>query len=245
MTMGTLLLLGARSDIGLATAHRFAKAGYDIQLAARNSAALEPARADLQLRYNVSVSLHDFDVLDRQSYDRFLDALPELPDLVVCAIGLMGDQIENEKDIEAASLVVRSTYEGPALILEALANRFDRRGSGKIVGISSVAGNRGRAKNYVYGSAKAGFNAYLSGLRNRMARRGIHVMTVLPGFVNTKMTHGMDLPEKLTAEPEEVADAIYEGLRRGRNVIYVRAIWRIVMTIINAIPEPIFKKMNI
>ncbi len=245
MSKGTVLILGARSDIGRATAHRFAKEGYDIQLAARDSTALEKTRTDMALRHNVEVSLHDFDVLDSAAHTGFVDALPVLPDVVICAIGLMGDQIENERDIEAATRVMRSTYEGPAHILGLLAERFDARGSGQIVGISSVAGNRGRAKNYVYGSAKAGFTSYLSGLRNRMAKRGIHVMTVLPGFVNTQMTAGMDLPEKLTAEPEEVADAIFKGLRKGRNIIYVRRIWFVIMAIIGAIPEGVFKKMDI
>ena len=97
----------------------------------------------------------------------------------------------------------------------------------------------------VYGSAKAGFTAFLSGLRNRLAKKGVHVLTVLPGFVNTAMTSGMDLPEKLTAEPEEVGQAIVKAVKSGRNVIYVRPIWQVIMTIIRAIPEPIFKKLNL
>jgi short-subunit dehydrogenase len=157
----------------------------------------------------------------------------------------MGKQVENEQDMAAATTVMRSNYEGPASVLGLLANRFDARGSGKIVGISSVAGLRGRATNYVYGSAKAGFTAFLSGLRNRMAKRGVHVMTVLPGFVATRMTEGMDLPEKLTAQPEEVAKAIDLGLRKQRNVLYVRPIWQLIMLIITMIPERIFKGMKI
>lgn len=245
MSKGTLLLLGARSDIGQAIAYRFARVGYDIQLAARDSTTLEPVRTDMALRHDVSVSLHEFDVLESGAHGAFVEALPVLPDIAVCAIGLMGDQVENERDIEAATRVMRSSYEGPAHILGLLADRFDARGAGQIVGISSVAGNRGRAKNYVYGSAKAGFTAYLSGLRNRMARRGIHVMTVLPGFVNTRMTAGMDLPARLTAEPEEVAEAVFDGLRRTRNIVYVRPVWRVIMAIIGAIPERVFKKMDI
>ena len=111
--------------------------------------------------------------------------------------------------------------------------------------MSSVAGERGRAKNYVYGSAKAGFTAYLSGLRNRLAGKGVHVVTVLPGFVDTKMTEGMDLPRRLTAQPEEVADAVFRAVERKRDVIYVRSIWRVVMAVIRAIPEWKFKRMSI
>ncbi len=245
MSKGAVLILGARSDIGLAIAHEFAKSGHPIQLALRDPAHLETAQKDLLLRYNVPVTLHVFDALAFETHASFVDDLPELPQIAVCAVGLMGDQVENEQDVDAAVTVMRSNYEGPASILALLANRFDQRGSGKIVGISSVAGLRGRATNYVYGSAKAGFTAFLSGLRNRMARRNIHVLTVLPGFVATRMTEGMDLPARLTAAPEEVAEAISRALIKGRNVIYVRSIWRLIMMIITLIPETIFKKMKI
>ena len=108
-----------------------------------------------------------------------------------------------------------------------------------------MAGLRGRASNYIYGAAKAGFTAYLSGLRNRLADHDVHVVTVLPGFVNTAMTADLDLPARLTAEPEEVARAILRAVDRKRNIIYVRPIWQLVMAIIRAIPEPIFKKLSI
>ncbi|KIC41610.1 short-chain dehydrogenase [Ruegeria sp. ANG-R] len=245
MTNGAVLILGARSDIGLAIAHKFAKDGHPVQLALRDPAQLETAQKDLNLRYNVPVTLHAFDALAVDTHAAFIDELPKLPQIAVCAVGLMGDQIENEQDVTAAVTVMRSNYEGPASILALLANRFDQRGSGQIVGISSVAGLRGRATNYVYGSAKAGFTAFLSGLRNRMASRNVHVLTVLPGFVATRMTEGMDLPARLTAAPEEVAQAIARGLNKGRNVIYVRSIWRLIMTIIVLIPETIFKKLRI
>jgi decaprenylphospho-beta-D-erythro-pentofuranosid-2-ulose 2-reductase len=119
-------------------------------------------------------------------------------------------------------------------------------GAGKaIIGISSVAGDRGRGSNYVYGSAKAGLTALLSGLRNSLAGRGIRVMTVKPGFVDTRMTAGMALPKLLTAQPGEVARAVINAHLRGKDVIYVKPIWRVIMTVIRAIPEFIFKKMKI
>ncbi|MFD2174732.1 SDR family oxidoreductase [Rhodobacter lacus] len=245
MTKAPVLILGARSDIGLATAHAFAAAGHPIQLAARRADTLEPDRADIALRYNVEVSTHAFDVLDTAGHAAFLDALPALPAVAVIAVGLMTAQSENERDMEQSALVLRSNFEGPALIMAALANRMAARGSGTLVGISSVAGLRGRATNYVYGSAKAGFTAFLSGLRNRLAGKGVHVVTVLPGFVNTKMTEGMDLPAALTAEPKEVGLAIVKAVATGRNVIYVRPVWRMIMAVIRAIPEPIFKKMSL
>jgi len=117
------------------------------------------------------------------------------------------------------------------------------RGTGTIVGISSVAGDRGRATNYVYGSAKAGFTAFLSGLRNRLATRGVHVLTVKPGFVRTKMTEGMKLPPALTAEPQEVARRIYRAAEvKKADAIYVRPVWRLVMTIICAFPKRASRK---
>ncbi len=240
-----VLVLGARSDMARAIALAFAQAGHRIQLAARNADNLSGDRDDIALRHNVDVTIHDFDVLDTPSFDGFIQALPELPHIVICAVGLMGEQEENARDMTAASRVMRSNFEGPALILSEFANRFESRGSGTLVGISSVAGDRGRATNYIYGSSKAGFTAFLSGLRNRLAKKGVHVVTVLPGFVATKMTEGMDLPEKLTAAPEEVATAVRRAVEVKRNVIYTRPIWRLVMFIIRAIPESIFKKLNI
>ena len=122
---------------------------------------------------------------------------------------------------------------------------FADRGTGTLVGISSVAGLRGRATNYVYGSAKAALTAFLSGLRNRLASRGVHVVTVLPGFVATRMTEHMDLPALLTARPREVADAIHRAAEKKHNIIYVRPVWRVVMFVIKLIPESVFKKMRL
>ena len=245
MNTRAVLILGARSDMALAIAHRFAKAGHPIQLAARNTASLEAEQTDMALRYNVEITLHDFEALETKTFAAFVDGLPVLPHIAVCAVGYMGEQEENEKDLAAAAAVLRSNFEGPALILAELANRFAARGAGTLVGISSVAGDRGRATNYVYGSAKAGFTAFLSGLRNRLAGEGVHVVTVLPGFVATKMTEEMELPEKLTAQPGEVAEAVYRAVQKGKNVIYVRRIWWLIMMIIRNIPEGIFKKLRI
>lgn len=245
MSKGAVLILGARSDIGMAVAGAFAQRGHAIQLAARDAGALEGARAGLAATHGVSVTAHAFDALATDSHADFIAGLPELPAIAVCAVGLMGEQPDSETDQTAAALVLRSNFEGPASILGALANSFEARGSGTLVGISSVAGARGRATNYVYGAAKAGFTAFLSGLRNRLAKKGVHVVTVLPGFVNTQMTRGMDLPAKLTAEPQEVAEAIVRAVTTGKDVIYVRPVWRLIMAIIRNIPEGMFKKMKL
>ena len=175
----------------------------------------------------------------------FLDSLPTLPNIVVCAVGYMGNQLESENSIKASSLVMRSNYEGPASILGLLANKFERLGSGCLVGISSVAGERGRASNYVYGSAKAGFTAFLSGLRNRLAKKGVRVITVLPGFVETKMTENIITPQILTANPDEMGELILNSVRKQKDVVYYRYIWKWIMIIIRNIPEFIFKNTRI
>lgn len=245
MTKPAVLIIGARSDIGKAVAHAFAARGHAMLLAARNSSTLESDKADLELRYNIPVTLLEFDALKTHTHVEFVARLPELPQIVVSVVGLLGTQKDSEHDLEAATLVMRSNYEGPSSILAAFANSFEDRGSGILVGVSSVAGERGRATNYVYGSAKAGFTAFLSGLRQRLASRGVHVVTVLPGFVETHMTADLALPERLTAHPKEVAQAILRATANKKDVIYVRPVWRILMVIIRSIPERIFKRMRL
>lgn len=245
MSKQAVLILGARSDIGMAVAHRFAAQGYRVQLAARDAASLETDKSDIEVRHGASVTLHEFDALATQTHAAFVAGLPELPAIAVCAVGLLGDQTASERDAKSAIQVMRSNYEGPASILAELANRFVERGSGTLVGISSVAGLRGRATNYVYGSAKAALTTFLSGLRNRLARHDVHVVTVLPGFVATRMTEHMDLPKLMTARPQEVAEAIHRAAEKKYNIIYVRPVWRVVMSAIKLIPESVFKKMRL
>ena len=245
MSSGSVLILAARSDIGLAIAHGFAKTGRPVRLAARTAETLDADRTDIELRHGVAVTLHEFDALATESHAAFVDGLPDLPEIAVCAVGLLGSQEESERNVAASVRVMRSNFEGPASILGELANRFEARGSGTLIGISSVAGERGRASNYVYGSAKAGFTAFLSGLRNRLAGKGVRVMTILPGFVATRMTEGMDLPPRLTALPEDVANAVVRAAKKGRDVVYVPAVWRLIMFVIRALPEAVFKRTRL
>lgn len=243
----TMLLIGATSDIGRATALAYAQAGWRILLAARNVGSAQRNADDIITRTGGKVSVYQLDILDSAAMTGFVDSLPVLPDTVVCVVGEMGNQDRAQMELDHAAMVYRTNFEGPALLLGLFANRFVTRGSGAIVGVSSVAGDRGRGTNYIYGAAKAGFTAFLSGLRNRLAPNSLRVVTVKPGFVRTRMTAGMKLPALLTAEPEEVGAAIFtaaEG-RRSREVIYVRPIWRGIMAVIGAIPEPIFKKLKL
>ena len=241
MNQGPVLIIGSKSDIGLALAHRFAASGRNVQLAARDAAGLAANKADIELRHGVIVTTHELDILATNAFPAFVDSLPELPETAICVVGLLGDQSVSETDPDAAKLVMRSNYEGPALLTGLLANRFEARGNGVLVGISSVAGDRGRASNYVYGSAKAGYTAFLSGLRNRLAKKGVHVLTVLPGFMRTRMTAGMDLPTRLTEDPAHVAEAIFKAVLKRKDVIYVKPVWRLIMAVIGALPERLFK----
>jgi NAD(P)-dependent dehydrogenase (short-subunit alcohol dehydrogenase family) len=153
--------------------------------------------------------------------------------------------VRSAADDAEAARVMATNYEGPARYLLAAARVMQGVPDACIIGISSVAGDRGRGSNFVYGSAKAGLTAFLSGLRNAHAKHGLHVMTVKPGFVATQMTAEMKLPPPLTAQPAEVADAILAAQAKRRDVIYVKARWRPVMTIIGAIPERVFKKLSL
>lgn len=239
---GTALLIGATSDIGRATARLLAAQGWALQLAGRDPSALARDARDIEARTGAAPQVLEWDALAESLP---VDALDPLPDLAVCVVGLLGDQAEGERDAAAATRVMHTNYTAPALLLGALAQRFERRGSGTLVGVASVAGDRGRAVNYIYGSAKAGLIAFLSGLRGRLAKRGVHVVTVKPGFVRTRMTAGINLPTLLTASPEDAAEAIVRAVGRRRDVVYVRGIWKVVMWFIRALPERAFKRMRL
>ena len=245
MSRQTVLIVGATSDIGRAVARRLARDGCALQLAARNSDDLSREVRDMRARTAAAVTAHRCDVLDPDGGVSLLDGLDALPDIAVCVVGLTGDQKAAQRDGAAAERIMRTNYVGPALLMAALAERFGQRGSGVLVGVSSVAGERGRASNYVYGSAKAGLSAFLSGLRNRLAGSGVHVVTVKPGYVRTRMTDGMDLPARLTAEPDEVARAVVRAIRRRRDVVYVRRIWRVIMLAVRTLPEWLFKRTRL
>jgi decaprenylphospho-beta-D-erythro-pentofuranosid-2-ulose 2-reductase len=243
--MNSVLIVGAAADMARAIARTYAKAGWTVILAARRHERLGPEVADLKLRYGVEARAVEFDALDVAGHARFLDSLGVLPRTVISVVGFMGEQAHSERDPRAAALVMASNYVGPATLLGEAAQRMMARGAGVIVGISSVAGERGRADNYVYGSAKAGFTAFLSGLRNRLHGTGVSVITVLPGFVATRMTEGMSTPKLLTASPEDVADVFIKAEAHGRDVIYVRSVWRLIMAVIRILPERVFKRTRI
>jgi decaprenylphospho-beta-D-erythro-pentofuranosid-2-ulose 2-reductase len=244
--MKNVLIIGGTSGIGRAIANEYGRQQWNVMLAGRDIPLVERNAADLRTRHGVAVTSHFLDVLETGRFEAFLDDLPVVPDTAVCAVGALEDEQRCRGDAELAARVLRTNFEGPALLLEMLSRRLAERSRGTIVGISSVAGDRGRGSNYVYGSAKAGLTAYLSGLRNRLHPLGVRVVTVKPGFVRTRMTAGMRLPPPLTAEPVEVAKAVFRAAEtRPADVIYVRAAWRVVMLVIRSIPERVFRKLKL
>lgn len=238
-----VLILGATSDIARALAHAYAREGYHPILAARSPDAVEADVSDLQIRYGVEARAVAFDARAFDTHPAFFEALPADLEGVVCAVGYLGDQRRAQADPAEARKILETNYTGCVSILDILANAFEERGHGFIVGISSVAGVRGRPSNYFYGSAKAGFQAYLSGLRARLFKAGVQVLDVRPGFVDTRMTEGLDLPPLLTASPEAAARDIFQAQQRGRDVRYTRWFWRWIMLGIRMVPERLFKRM--
>jgi decaprenylphospho-beta-D-erythro-pentofuranosid-2-ulose 2-reductase len=243
--MPTVLLLGASSDIATALARKFAAEKYDLQLAARHPGRLSSLVSDLSIRYGAAATLHEFDATDFESHAAFWKALDPKPDITICIFGYLGDQTTAQSDWKECHRILDTNYTGAVSILNLIADTYAAEGKGLITGISSVAGERGRQSNYLYGSAKAGFTAYLEGLRNRLYHQKVHVLSVQPGFVDTRMTEGMPLPPLLTAKPNQVADAIFKAIRKRRNTLYVKWFWRWIMLIIRNIPEPVFKKLKL
>lgn len=243
--MPQVLILGATSDIAIALAHKFGSSGADLQLAARTPQSLQTLKSDLEIRYNIEVNTYGFDATQFDSHANFYDSLEVAPDIVICVFGYLGDQSVAATDWQESKKIIDTNYTGAVSILNVVANDFEQRRRGVIIGISSVAGERGRQSNYLYGSAKAGFSAYLSGLRNRLNSSNVHVITVKPGFMDTRMTEGLDLPKILTAQPAQVARSIFSAVKKKKNILYVLAIWRLIMCIIKMIPEGIFKKMKL
>lgn len=243
--MATALILSAGSDIARSIAMALAKDGYDLQLAGRNMDQLLREAKDLEIRSGKTVSVYEWDALNFDSHPGFYASLKQRPDLVVCVTGYLGDQKIAEDNRAEMLKILNTNYTGCVSILEEAAREMEQKKSGGIIGISSVAGERGRASNYFYGSAKAGFTAYLSGLRNRLFFSGVHVLTVKPGFVKTKMTEGLPLNPKLTATPDQVAADILKAWKKKKNSIFTLWFWKWIMAIITFIPEGKFKSMKL
>lgn len=241
----TWLILGATSSMARALARSLADRGAGLLLAGRDLEDLETTAADCAFRGAGFARAMAFDARDPEGFAALEAALAEAPGSanVAVFVGSMPAQTEIDADPAMVDGVVQDSFTGPARLLTLLAPQVEAR-QGCVVGVGSVAGDRGRVGNYVYGAAKAGFATYMSGLRNRLTRAGAHAVTVKPGFVDTAMTWG--LPGMfLVAPPDSVAASILKAVAKKRNVIYTPFFWRGIMTIIRAVPEPIFKKLSI
>ncbi|MFM9840177.1 MAG: SDR family oxidoreductase [Cyclobacteriaceae bacterium] len=241
----TALILGATSDIAIALAKHLGSDGYNLQLAARDVEDLKALKSDIEIRNNVSVTTIELDALKFESHYSLYHGLTIKPDVAILVFGYLGNHTLAMEDWKESQRIVNTNYVGAVSILNVIANDFEKRKKGVIVGISSVAGDRGRMSNYLYGSAKAGLTAYLSGLRNRLFHSGVHVLTVKPGFVRTQMTEGLKLPALVTTDPKQVAKKILIAIKKKKNTIYVLSIWSLIMLLIRNIPEFLFKKLKL
>lgn len=242
----TWIILGATSSIARAFARQVAEKGDSVFLAGRDLVDLKHTASDCAQRGAPEAEAVKFDARDASGYDAILAQLARQEGQINAAVfvGSMPDQADIDADPGLIPGVIADNYTGPTQFLHMLAPLMEERGGGTVVGVGSVAGDRGRISNYVYGSSKAAFHTYLSGLRNRLNRSGGHVVTVKPGMVDTAMTWGMD-GLILVAQPEKIAADILTAVRKKKNTIYTPFFWRYIMMIIRSVPEPIFKKLSI
>lgn len=246
MSEETWIILGASSAIGRSLALEIARPETHLILAGRDIDDLERIAADLRIAKRASVEVSPFDAMDFPSHAAAASRWAERGGTLnaILLFGVMPRQADIDADPRKLLDCVATTYTGAISILHCLAPHLEMRKAGTIIGFGSVAGDRGRLKNYVYGSAKAGLHTYLAGLRNRLARSNVHVMTVKPGFVDTAMTWG--LPALfLVAGPDAVARRCLAAARKRRDVCYIPWFWLPIMAIIRSIPERIFKRLTL
>lgn len=246
---GCFLILGATSGLGKALSRELAGEGLNLILAGRSVPDLEILAVDIEVRSGQRPGVIPFDAL-AGSPASLLEAALEasggqpLTGLVLC-YGVMPAQEATERDNALLEEMITVNYTSAAGILEAFAGRFRETGGGHIVGVSSVAGERGRAANYHYGSTKAALGVFLDGLRLRLHGTGVRVCQVKPGFMATPMTHGLVDPHSpLCASPERAARDIVRALKRGRETVYTKGIWRYIMLLMKGMPEFLFRRIK-
>lgn len=239
------LILGSNADIGQALAYSFASHGYSIILASRNIDDYQiRLKQDISIRHNVAVHVVAFNGSIYDAHEDFLHSLPVLPDILIAVFGYLGNQALALKDFDETYKIISSNYIGQVSLINKFVQLVKDKKAATIIGISSVAGERGRKSNYIYGSSKAAFTTYLSGLRNDLFIHNIHVMTVIPGFVKTKMLGNLTTPKILTSSPENAAESVFKGFKKKKNVIYIYSVWKYIMFMIKSIPEFLFKRLN-
>ncbi len=243
-----ILLLGATSDIGRALALRLARAGDRYLLAARDVAEGKAAARDLAIRTGAETAFVPFDACDVEGHRAFIggaiERLGGLDGVIVC-FGHLGAQASAQADFAEAARIIEVNFTAAVALLEPAAAHLEERGAGFIVGLTSVAGERGRRSNYIYGAAKGAFTTYLEGLAHRLAPRGVRVKIAKLGFVRSKMTRGLSLPRFLESTPQGAACGIERLLRSRRQAAFIPARWALVMAVIRALPAAIFNRSNL
>ncbi len=242
--MEYVLIIGAGSDLAFPLESFYAKAGYGLFLASRSMEKLNDDARSLKEKFGGEAVAYRFDVTETDAHQQFYDSLPKRPIGIICLAGSLGDQKVSERDFREAHNVIDANFTGLVSIVHIAAADFELRKTGFIVGVSSVAGEKGRQSNYVYASAKAGFTAFLSGLRNRLHESHVQVLTVHPGFIRTKMIEGRKTSRLITATPDEVARDIFRAQQSGKDFIYSKWFWRFIMLIFTMIPESIVKRLD-
>jgi decaprenylphospho-beta-D-erythro-pentofuranosid-2-ulose 2-reductase len=242
----TVAIFGATSGIAVAIARIYAESGARLVLVGRDSAAVDAMAADLNVRGAGDIRLLQADLGNAAQ----LPEVAELAwnalggcDVAIVAYGVMLPQEQAEQQPEAAETMLRLNFVSPAVLIGLLANRFEAQGRGTLAVITSVAGDRGRDSNYVYGAAKGGLQRMLEGLHQRLASKNVRVVDIRPGFVSTRMTEGLDRRGPLWAQPDDVAQDIVRAVDRGSPVCYTPWFWRLIMMILTAMPRFIFYKL--
>lgn len=245
--MSKILIIGATSAIAEATARLWAQKGDHLFLVARNKEKLEAIASDLRIRGSPKVEICCMDANDFDEHVPMLDAaqqaLPGL-DAVLVAHGTLSDQSACQQSVELTMREIKTNALSVIALLTHIANRFEQKKTGTIAVISSVAGDRGRQSNYVYGSAKAMITAFTSGLRQRLRKSGVAVVTIKPGFVDTPMTASLT-KGMLWASPEKIGAIIVRACHRQCDVVYAPKFWFVIMQVIKLTPEWIFKKISL
>ncbi len=241
-----MIVLGSTSEVAQAFVEKALQEGEKfekIYLITSNKETTERFAKHLEVKFLQQSELLELNLLQDINYTK-LDHIQS--NLLFCATGFLGEGTEeglyNDKNTRK---IIDINYAKLVPLINYFAQKMESKRAGTIIGLSSVAGERGRQSNFIYGSAKAAFTAYLSGLRNYLFDKKVHVMTVKPGFMATKMTEGLPLNSALTASPKQAADYIFKAYKKQKNNIYVLPIWGIIMMIIRNIPEYIFKKMKL
>lgn len=246
--MKSVLVIGASSAIAEAVAKRYAKMGARFFLLARSSEKLSAIRADLLIRGAGSVDTGVFDINDLDEHTTVLERAIQLLgtlDVALVAHGTLGNQQECEYSPELALQELQTNAVSTIAFLTRLGNLFEKQRTGTIAVISSVAGDRGRPSNYVYGTAKAAVTTFCEGLNARMFKAGVHVLTIKPGMVASPMTDGLDLPGILLAQPDQVAADIIRGIEKKVDTLYTPWFWKYIMAGIVHLPTLLFKKLNL